>query len=87
MIDNPNRIRISARDRERMGMARLGVDVDRELSWSRGSALARLTGDPADLASVITESRRTVEMPVAAVNSASFAKPLRMLSEPPVVLE
>lgn len=34
---------ISWRDRELLGIAPLGDDVDRNLTWSRGSALARLT--------------------------------------------
>lgn len=33
----------SWRDRERLAVATLGDDVDRNLTWSRGSALARLT--------------------------------------------
>ena len=34
---------LSWRDRERLGMARLGDDMERHLSWSRGSALAKIT--------------------------------------------
>ena len=34
---------LSWRDRERLSMARLGNDVERHLTWSRGSALARIT--------------------------------------------
>lgn len=34
---------VSWRDRERLAMARLGDDVERHMTWSRGSALARIT--------------------------------------------
>lgn len=34
---------LSWRDRERLGMARLGDDIERHLTWSRGSALAKIT--------------------------------------------
>jgi hypothetical protein len=40
---NPEPRPISWRDRELLGVASLGTNVDRNLTWSRGSALARLT--------------------------------------------
>ena len=40
---NPEPRLISWRDRELLGVASLGENVDRTLTWSRGSALARLT--------------------------------------------
>ena len=40
---NPEPRTISWRDRELLGVAGLGDDVDRNLTWSRGSALTRLT--------------------------------------------
>jgi hypothetical protein len=39
---------LSWRDRERFCMARLGNDVERHLTWSRGSALARITEKTSD---------------------------------------
>jgi putative ATP-dependent endonuclease of OLD family len=44
---------LSWRDRERFCMARLGNDVDRHLTWSRGSALSRITEKSADPASML----------------------------------
>jgi len=35
---------IAWRDRARLGVVRLGAEVDRDLAWGRGSALSRLTG-------------------------------------------
>jgi hypothetical protein len=40
---NPEPRPISWRDRELLGVVSLGENVDRNLTWSRGSALARLT--------------------------------------------
>lgn len=42
---DPDGIPIHAKDRERLGALRLGAYVDRHMTWSRGSILARLTGD------------------------------------------
>lgn len=40
---NPEPKVVSYRDRENLGAARLGDDVERHLTWGRGSALTRLT--------------------------------------------
>lgn len=40
---NPDPKVVSYRDRENLGVARLGDDVERHLTWGRGSALTRLT--------------------------------------------
>jgi putative ATP-dependent endonuclease of the OLD family len=44
---------LSWRDRERLCMARLGNDVERHLTWSRGSALSRITDDSADAGAML----------------------------------
>ena len=44
---------LSWRDRERLCMARLGNDVERHLTWSRGSALSRITDDSADASAML----------------------------------
>lgn len=54
---NPDPKPISWRDRELLGVALLGDDVDRNLTWSRGSALARLT-DSESSAQVIAVANR-----------------------------
>jgi len=54
---NPDPRPISWRDRELLGVALLGDDVDRNLTWSRGSALASLT-DAESSAQVIAVANR-----------------------------
>jgi len=49
---------ISSRDRELLGMTRLGAYIDRHLSWGRGSALLQLTEDKTNAAPAITEAHR-----------------------------
>ena len=55
---HPEGLIVNARERERFGMVRLGGFVDRDLSWSRGSALSRLTGDVDEHASILAEAGR-----------------------------
>jgi len=55
---NPDGIRISSRDRELLGMARLGPYLDRHLSWGRGSALSRLTGDIESVPAILADAGR-----------------------------
>lgn len=51
-------VRISARERERLGVMRLGAVVDRHLTWTRGSALSRLTGDVDEHARILADAGR-----------------------------
>ena len=49
----PDGKRISHRDRESLGMVRLGSYVDRHLTWGRGTVLSRLTGKIEELPALI----------------------------------
>jgi hypothetical protein len=49
---------ISATDREKLGVAQLGGFVDRELSWSRTSTLARLTSGGSSVAAMLADAGR-----------------------------
>jgi len=55
---NPDGVRISSRNRELLGMTRLGPYLDRHLSWSRGSALSRLTGEVENVPAILAEAGR-----------------------------
>jgi hypothetical protein len=59
---------ISARDRELLGAIRLGEDVERQLSWARGSSLARVTEDPEALGAALSEAHRTARESLRAAN-------------------
>jgi putative ATP-dependent endonuclease of the OLD family len=49
---------ISFKDRQKLGVSRIGNNISSELSWSRGSALSRLTPDKADAEKIILEANR-----------------------------
>jgi putative ATP-dependent endonuclease of OLD family len=55
---NPEGIVISAKDREKLGMIRLGSYLDRDMTWNRGSALGRLTGEVDELQNALAEASR-----------------------------
>lgn len=66
---NPGGRAISGRDREALGVARIGDEVDRQLSWTRGSSLTRVTGDPQSISTALAEAHRTAR---EAVSQAEF---------------
>lgn len=54
----PDGVPIKARDREKLGAARIGQDVDRQLTWMRGSALPRLGAKSPDAAEALAVASR-----------------------------
>lgn len=60
---------ISARDREALGATRLGSDVERHLTWGRGSALLRLTDSTDEMGRTLAEAHRSSR---SAVNAAAL---------------
>ena len=65
---------LSWRDRERFCMARLGSQVERHLTWSRGSALSRMTEDTSDAAAMLALVHR-------AANEAIFSSTQEQLEK------
>lgn len=55
---HPEGAHINARERERLGLVRLGSVVDCDLTWSRGSVLSQLTGDFDEHAQMLAEAGR-----------------------------
>lgn len=49
---------ISAKDRETLGLVRLGGDIDRHLSWTRGSILTRQTDSLLEVGRALAEAHR-----------------------------
>ncbi len=57
---SPGGLRISYRDRQRFCVSRIGVNADNELSWTRGSALLRLTQDTDNAELILLDATRKV---------------------------
>jgi len=53
------------RDRERLCIARLGADVEKHLTWSRGSALSRITGDQTGTGATLAIANRAAHEAIA----------------------
>ncbi len=66
---NPTGDHISSKDRQKLGVSRIGDSIASELSWSRGSALSRLTQDKAEAEKIILEANRDLR---SKINSGSF---------------
>jgi hypothetical protein len=64
---------ISSRDRELLGVAVLGEDLERNLTWSRGSALARLT-DSESAGQVIAVANRKAREAVGEMKLEEWQK-------------
>lgn len=63
---------ISWRDRERLGVARLGADIDRHLTWGRGSALGRLCDDTGASQTAAAIAARAAREAIAGASMAEF---------------
>ncbi len=68
---NPEVKSLSWRDRERLGVARLGDEIERHLTWSRGSALSRITGTNTYAGPTLAQAHRAAN---AAIAGASLAE-------------
>ncbi|MGI8792653.1 MAG: ATP-dependent nuclease [Acidimicrobiales bacterium] len=58
---------ITARDREMLGVARLGGEPDRHFSWGRGSALTAATSLAEEVNRILAEAQRLMRQAVVAV--------------------
>lgn len=56
---------LSQRDRALFGIARVGGDVERHLTWGQGSALSRLTAADKDAKAILSNAYRTARSLVA----------------------
>lgn len=78
VVNGGDERRITWQDRERLGVNHLGREIDRHMTWARGSALARLTDDQAGaptaqvVATVSREANRLFnEAPKTELNDAA----------------
>lgn len=65
---------LSWKDRERFCMARLGNELDRHLTWTRGSALARITEGATDTTSVLAAVHRAANQAVFSSDNEALNK-------------
>jgi len=65
---NPDGRRISHRDRQLLGVLKLGQYVDRHFTWGSGTDLLRLTGEPADLRGLLAEAGRAARAAITPEN-------------------
>jgi hypothetical protein len=59
---------ISARDRELLGAIRIGEDVDRQFTWSRGSSLSRITTDLDAIPQALINAQRSARESIRSVS-------------------
>ena len=64
---------IGWRDRGRLGLARLGADVDKHLTWARGSALSKLTEEDNSIGQAFLEATRKAREIVAGAELESLS--------------
>jgi energy-coupling factor transporter ATP-binding protein EcfA2 len=70
---NPSGKPIAARDREHLGLVRIGGIIDQHLGWSRGSVLSRLTEKGADASDVFTLAARAARQAILPSELTLFA--------------
>ena len=64
---------IGARDRELLAAIRLGDDVERQLTWTRGSPLSRMSADPDLVSAALAEAHRRARAEVAGLTFESLS--------------
>lgn len=67
-------VRISHKDRARLGVARLGAGFERDLSWGRGSALSRLTDGSNAIREILPTVSRAIRDAASAVEGSDLSK-------------
>jgi hypothetical protein len=72
---------ISQKDREKLGMVRLGDEIERHLTWARGSALNRLTEDQDATGKMFVTAARKARETVTAAELAELNEAAKKASE------
>jgi putative ATP-dependent endonuclease of OLD family len=55
---HPGEIHIPHKDRQKIGVSRIGENIDNELAWTRGSSLLRLSSDKNEMDKILLEAHR-----------------------------
>jgi len=69
---NPEGRPISGRDRERLGIMRLGGYTNFHLGWGRGTVLSKLTGKLDDIDSILAEASRAAKQNIPVEKLSQF---------------
>ena len=72
---------VTAKDREKLGVMRLGSYVNQHLTWRRGTALARLTGEPDDIDAILAEASRSARQNIPADALVNFQEAAKKAEE------
>lgn len=72
--EHPEGHYISGRDREKLGVMRLGGYINQHLTWRKGSALSRLTGEPDDIGMILAEAIRAARQNISAGSLVHYQK-------------
>jgi ABC-type taurine transport system ATPase subunit len=71
---HPEGLNIGVREREKLGVLRLGAMVDRHLSWAKGSVLSKLTEELETQAAVLANASRTARQQVTSQHLPKMSK-------------
>jgi putative ATP-dependent endonuclease of the OLD family len=63
---------ISAKDRDKLGVMRLGGFVNQHLTWRKGTALSKLTGGADDIDGILAEASRSARQNIPAKALVNF---------------
>jgi putative ATP-dependent endonuclease of the OLD family len=74
---HPEGLKIGVREREKLGVLRLGAFLDRHLSWAKGSVLSKLTEDIETQAAVLASASRTARQQVKTEHLPQMEKAAR----------
>lgn len=72
---------LSWRDRQRLGVARLGAWLDRDFRWARGSAITRLSADTDEIDRTIAQAQRKTREAVASADLSQVDGPVKQARE------
>lgn len=78
---HPEGFHISGRDRERLGIIRLGGLVNYHLSWRRGTVLSRLTGELDNIDGILAEATRAARQSIPVDKLVNFKNAAKQVQE------
>jgi ABC-type branched-subunit amino acid transport system ATPase component len=77
----PDGVHISYRDRQRFRVVRIGANPDNELSWTRGSALLKLTSDTRNAEQLLLDASRKLRDVLGLASVGDFDTSIKATKE------